>query len=362
MREQGEPLWALLRVITEQVNIVEQDITQLYDNWFIETCEDWVVPYLGDLIGYQPVVEAGLPSDSATAQGRLRNKVLIPRREIANTLRYRRQKGSLALLENLANDVTGWTTRAVEFYTLLAWTQQINHLRLNQGRTVDLRDGHALQHLGGAFDELAYSVDIRSLNSCCTPGRYNLAAVGLFVWRLQPYSVTNTSACCIEDFAPHCYTFSALGNDTPLFNKPVPENDASAIARELNAPAPIRRRAFDEEKANDPVYYGVDKSFAIWVEGWPDKASTGMQLVHRDWIICADLTDWHYKSPKGKLCVDPILGRMVFPSKQLPKKVSVSYHYGFSADMGVGNMLVPYHNPKTAKLLLSVGKSNCIKN
>jgi hypothetical protein len=38
------PLQALLRVIAEQVNIVEDDITQLYENWFIETCEDWVVP------------------------------------------------------------------------------------------------------------------------------------------------------------------------------------------------------------------------------------------------------------------------------------------------------------------------------
>ena len=36
--EQGYPLKALLRVIAEQVDIVEDDIEQLYDNWFIETC------------------------------------------------------------------------------------------------------------------------------------------------------------------------------------------------------------------------------------------------------------------------------------------------------------------------------------
>ena len=35
--EQGYPLKALLRVISEQVNVVEDDIRQLYDNWFIET-------------------------------------------------------------------------------------------------------------------------------------------------------------------------------------------------------------------------------------------------------------------------------------------------------------------------------------
>ena len=51
--EQGYPLQALLRVIAEQVNVVEDDIAQLYDNWFIETCEDWAVPYIADLIGYR---------------------------------------------------------------------------------------------------------------------------------------------------------------------------------------------------------------------------------------------------------------------------------------------------------------------
>ncbi|MBO0862117.1 MAG: hypothetical protein J2P21_27210, partial [Chloracidobacterium sp.] len=43
--EQGYPLQALLRVITEQADVVEDDIAQLYENWFIETCDDWVTPY-----------------------------------------------------------------------------------------------------------------------------------------------------------------------------------------------------------------------------------------------------------------------------------------------------------------------------
>src|SRR5690348_3147606 len=99
--EQGWPLRALLRVIAEQVNLVEADISQLYENWFIETCQDWAVPYIGDLIGYTPVHDEGEPGASNTAQ---ENKILIPRREVANTIRYRRRKGTLALLELLAHD------------------------------------------------------------------------------------------------------------------------------------------------------------------------------------------------------------------------------------------------------------------
>src|SRR5215212_11856099 len=96
--EQGQPLQALLQVIGKEVDVVEEDISQLYENWFIETCQDWVVPYIGDLIGYRPVHEAG----EEVSSSQRRNKILIPRREVANTMRYRRRKGTLALLELLA--------------------------------------------------------------------------------------------------------------------------------------------------------------------------------------------------------------------------------------------------------------------
>src|SRR5215467_12685320 len=100
--DQGYPLRALLRVVAEQVNVVEADIAQLYDDWFVETCQDWVVPYIADLIGYTPVHEAGEPGDVATPAGVARNRILIPRREVLNIIRYRRRKGTLALLEALA--------------------------------------------------------------------------------------------------------------------------------------------------------------------------------------------------------------------------------------------------------------------
>src|SRR5437588_3964973 len=112
----GWQLQALLRVITEQVDVVEADIAQLYQNWFIETCQDWLVPYIGDLIGYQQVHEAGEPGDVTTEQGRQRNKILISRRDVANTIRARRRKGTLALLGDLSRDVAGWPySHVVEF-------------------------------------------------------------------------------------------------------------------------------------------------------------------------------------------------------------------------------------------------------
>ena len=70
--EQGDDaLRALLAVIGEQVNVVEDDIQRLYDNWFIETCEAWAVPYIADLLGYQMVAE---------------NRQVVPRRSTAERI------------------------------------------------------------------------------------------------------------------------------------------------------------------------------------------------------------------------------------------------------------------------------------
>lgn len=338
--EQGYPLRALMQVITEQVHVVEEDIGQLYENWFIETCEDWLVPYLGDLVGYRIAYEAGEPGDVTTPQGQLRNKILIPRRDVANTIRYRRRKGTLALLELLANDVAGWSARAVEFYRLLGWTQSLNHLRTQRGRTVDLRNGDALDHLNTAFEELAHTVDVRRINSHRQRGRTNIPSVGLFVWRLKAYSATQTPAYYLQEAGINCYTFSVLGNDTPLYVKPEPEARQTHIAGELNAPTPIRRRAL-ERRITD--YYGEDKSFHIWLGVGADGRR---EVVPAGSIVAADLTNWQYRPKRGYIAVDPVLGRIAFPSRELPKKgLWVSYHYGFSADIGGGEYNRPLSQP-----------------
>jgi len=57
----GGVLRALINVLGEQAGLIHDDIAQLYDNWFIETCDDWVVPYIGDLTRAMPLVPTGEP-------------------------------------------------------------------------------------------------------------------------------------------------------------------------------------------------------------------------------------------------------------------------------------------------------------
>ncbi|HEY9606519.1 MAG TPA: hypothetical protein V6C85_33230, partial [Allocoleopsis sp.] len=324
--EQGWPLRDLLRIIAEQVDVVEANIAQLYENWFIETCQDWVVPYIGDLVGYQRIHDAGQPGQLSALQEKQRNQILIPRREVANTIYYRQCKGTLTVLELLAKHVAGWPVRVVEFYKFLGRTEHINHPHLSSlSRTVNLRQGDDLQKLDSFLDELAHRVDVRSIASQHDPGLYNIPSIGVFVWRLKTYSVTQTPAYCLEEVRSNCYTFSVTGNDTPLYTRIDPEAESEQIAKGLNLPIPIRRQFFESQKKD---YYGLNKSLQIWI-------GTSPVPVHK--IIVADLSDWSYQPPQDHIAVDPELGRFVFPPRQLPRNpVSVSYHYGFSADLGGG--------------------------
>ncbi len=356
--DQGYALRDLLRVIAGQVNAVEDDIAQLYENWFIETCQDWVVPYIGDLIGYRSVHDAGEPGEAGTAAGVRRNRVLFPRRDVGNTLRSRRRKGTLALLEQLAQDVAGWPARAVELYRLVAFTQSLNHLRLRRGRTVDVRRAGDLIRLGGPFDRLAHTPDVRRVASLHSPGRPNLPGVGLFLWRLRSYSVSKTAAYCKEK-GNHHFTFSVLGNDAPLYVKPEPESEPTHIAEELNVPMALGRRLFAEHKES---YYGAGKSLQILRVVKDKKQVETVTPISAEEIVVADLSDWHYQPRKGQVAVDPELGRIAFPARHVPKHgIRVVYHYGFSADIGGGEYDRPLSQPAGAKVY-PVGQKEDLKH
>ena len=349
--EQGYPLQGLLRVIAEQVDVVEDDIRQLYENWFIETCQDWVVPYIGDLVGYQLVREAGEPGDVATPSGLSRNKILVPRRDVANTIRDRRRRGTLSILESLSRDVAGWPARAVEFFRRLAVTQSINHRHPNRGRTADLRNGDALDRLGTAFDELAHTLDVRRTVSPHAQGRFNIPSLGMFVWRLRAYPVTRTPAYCFEEQASNCFLFSVLGNDSPLYTRPSATPDHPP--GELDLPIPIGRRALERSLAD---YYGDGRSFEIFLVDVRENAPPP-KSIPAEQIEAADLTDWRYHPhPKKVAAVDPVLGRIMFAPGQprgeqdVRQDVWVSYAYGFSADIGGGEYDRPLAQPAGARL------------
>jgi hypothetical protein len=339
---QGYPLRALLAVIEEQLDVLEADIEQSYDNWFIETAESWVVLYLAELIGYEPVHAAGEVGDPATSAGEALNRVLTPRRDVANTIRNRRRKGTLALLEDLAFDVAGWPARAVEHFRLVVESQSLDYLHLDRARTVDLRDGDALELLGSPFERLPHTIDVRRPAGRAPVGRFNLPNVGLFVWRLKTYPVTSTSAYSLEEAGAHNFTFSILGNDTPLFARPEPETEPG-IADEANLPVRIRRRRLERDLATEePRLYGPGRSLVV---------ALGAQrtVVPPEQLVVADLSDWTYVARRGTVVIDPELGRLSFPPHDAPDEgVWVDYRYGFADDIGGGEYVRTVSQPHGA--------------
>ena len=341
--EQAEPLKALLTIVAEQAGALEENLAKLYDDQFVETCAPWALPYIGDLIGI-----TGLPGSSL--------QTLSPRAEVAHTIGYRRRKGTAAMFEQLARDVTGWPARAVEFFELLSSTQYMNHLRPENQSFIRARGAERLEYLGSAFEQattigganLTHRVDVRRIAK--RRGRYNIPNVGLFLYRLRSLAVTRSPAVPASLGDKRRFLFSSLGIDLPLFNLPVTETEVTHLAEPINVPDMIKRRAMARDF---DAYYGKGKSMLLEladqdINREPAEIPSRDNASKRTIIVC-NLTDW-INLPTDVIAIDPVLGRIAFPRDQT-HQVLVSFHYGFSANLGGGE----YNRP----VRLTYGNQKC---
>lgn len=315
------PLKALLAVMAEQVAVLEEDLAQLYDDLFIETSAEWVVPYIGDLVGARGVFV-------------FPNAPFSQRAQVANTIAYRRRKGTASVLEQLARDVTAWDASVVEYFQLLATTQYMNHLRPANLSVANLRDSESLERINTPFDTVARTADVRRIESC--RGKYNIPNVGIFLWRIGDHPVTDAPAFRVDD---RRYTFDPLGKNVELYNLPETEEQITHLAEPVNVPAPLSRRVLDRYL---DTYYGIDRSILLNVDGQDILADplASPPSTLSDLISVCDLSDipgnWAHM-PEDKIVIDPVLGRIAFPSNRpAPSRVRVTYRYGFSAEMGGG--------------------------
>jgi hypothetical protein len=356
--EQGGPLRALLSVIAEQVAVLHEDLAQRYDDHFIETCADWVVPYIGDLVGTTPLFDAGRvrqPDTAAARFGDLTGPTLLPevaqrgRADVAKTISYRRRKATRPMLEELARDVTGWPAHVVEFFERLIWAQCVrNHLRLASHTTPDVRRVEPLGRIEGPFETASHAVDVRRIGQL--DGRYNIRNIGFFLWRLRGYEAVAVAARRVGGPGDFRFHVSPLGNPAPLFSRWRPHGDAAGVATERHVPGPIRAAAFYEDLhaylAMTPPRPGVTDFYGLF-GGFESPAmptaSDRSLLVVRDGVPvppddvrCMDLGAW--QQPSGPVVgIDVRLGRLAFGAGFAPaQRVEVCYHYGFSADLGGG--------------------------
>jgi hypothetical protein len=340
-------LRTLLAVIAREFAVVEEDLAQLYDDQFIETCADWVIPYIADLLGTSTLYSSGSSVDEQlaglfpdlTGPRFVPRAALRSRPDAAKTIYYRKRTATLAMLEELSADVTGWGAHVVEMFEHLVWNQWVrNHLRTHSHGCVDIRYEEVNERLHGPFDSASYTVDVRPIGQL--NGWHEVRNVGVFLWRLRSYPLERIDPRPVSNPADHRYFINRLGADVPLFTQA--RRTEGRAATETEIAGPIRHALFHEDltrKRLDPgppaatEFYGspdgspdLERSLAIYV---------GNMLILPEDICAADLSTW--PQPIGKrVFVDVRKGRISLGPLLTAKPVSVSYHYGFAGDVGGG--------------------------
>lgn len=336
--EERGPLRELIDRIGAQMAIVRRSIDQLWDDQSIETCDDWTVPYLADLVA--ATLFSGLDSRGQRLQ-------------VAKAIYYRRRAGTVAVLEEAAHDVTGWEARVVEFFHNLARTrhqfdmpiglrpyladadldpQTAERLvgpltRTPAGGWADLRNAYGASRAHGAFDDMAHSGEMR--RGVDRAGWYNIPRLGIFVWRLHSFPEVGTADTLLanpvaDPAMPNCFTFDPTGREVPLFSGASRGGDSYGsrwiTPQEWQLPGPIDRLLFDAE-ADRHLYGHTPASVGVYRQD-------ATQLV--------PLTVTNPSPPPARLpnlLLRPERGR--FWSRDATN-LRVLYHYGSAGRIGAG--------------------------
>jgi hypothetical protein len=336
---EGEPLRALLGALAREFAALEENVEQLYDDQFIETCDPWVAPYIGDLIGYRPL-HGVVP------------KVASPRAEVANTIGYRRRKGTALMLEQLARDVTDWPAHAVEFFEQLATTQYMKHPRLQATATALVRSERAMLAQGGPFNAVAHTPEMRRPEA--GSGRYNIPNVGIFLWRLLALRLTAVPLTPdVTDTTGRRFRVNPLGADLRLFRRPRTESDISHLAEPLNVSEPLTVRAMalavrdaqagvlvpPDARTDDD--YGDGESIVLLRPGNPPVpvSVTAIRVCDlRDIVDTGgNVVGWNHEGsvPAGSMGIDPERGRVLLGAAT-DGPLLVTFHYGAARAIGGG--------------------------
>ncbi|MCH9684015.1 MAG: hypothetical protein K0V04_21455 [Deltaproteobacteria bacterium] len=327
--ERDGALRALMGVMEQQLLRMEQEVERRYDDLFIETCRDEIVPRIADLLGIE---------DLDVLQG-----TAAPGHAwVARTLEHRRGKGTKAVLEQLAADAANWPAHAVEYFLRLVVTTPLNHIREGFASSTELRGTDSLEHVRGPFDRVPRLVDVRNVSG--GRGRHNLPSVGVHAWTHPVWPQSWTSARPMLGQSGR-YHFDPLGltrqlfspGDHPVRDEQVPEE---------RFPGALRRRSVYDElerarastAAADPVtlrWFASDPGPVLSVRMVPttEVATPGaVAPIPSEALVICNLDDWEeasfvapaatrtYPGPGGDVvmpitaAVDPVRGRLLLLS------------------------------------------------
>ncbi|MDR4492316.1 MAG: hypothetical protein R2685_15690 [Candidatus Nitrosocosmicus sp.] len=353
LKENTGPLESFVDIISKEIKLIQDDIFDLYENQSIETCDEWVAPYIGDVIG-------------STYLSNTKDLPISRKSYIANTISYRRRKGTLLVLEKIAKDVTLWDAKGVEFFKILTTNQNLNHLRRDNTTTVDLRNREQIDLINTPFDTLTHNIDVRAIE--LLEGVYNVPNIGIYLYNTISFPVDNSVA---YDHGNGQFSFNPFGLDSPLFNMSSNTTTAAKINqlnREINLTAPIRALELHKNLGNyyqSTLYQERTRNSILNV------IADGKNIPIDKVQVC-DLRQWKKPAEDKVVAIDPKLGRMTFNkilsnrvegeepdnpevTAAFPLKVKVKCCYGFGSKVGGGTYLRPRLNVESFNTKLVVG-------
>ncbi|HEV3092479.1 MAG TPA: hypothetical protein VGX91_13640 [Candidatus Cybelea sp.] len=335
------PLREMVNRIGATAAELRRSIDRLWEDQSIETCDDWVIPYIATLLDTHLVI--GLD-----ARGQ--------RLDVANTIDYRRRKGTLSVLEQIASDITGWDAKAVEFFRRLGRTrhgldpaigpgspagsdvallQQAEGLVGNltgtrAGGFADLRNVYGAGKSRTAFDEFFHTADTRAGEGLF--GWQAIPHLGIFVWRLLSLGVGPVTPVAVTK-CPGCFCFDPTGRNVPLFAL---QRGADAFGdnwtspSEGNLPGPISQSLLDADIALGPA--GLQLYPVVPPPSTPSppsalSVSAGVPPFI-DLVPAGNVQD-------GNVMLRPERGQFAYFASP-PTGVVATYHYGFPSLIGAG--------------------------
>lgn len=332
------PLRELVNRIGAQAAVVRRNIDRLSENQSIELCDDWVIPYIGDLVATRIV-----SCLDASAQ----------RIDVAKTIYYRRRAGTLGILEQLAADIAILDARCVEFFRRLGRTRHqfdppLSYAIENPisgpvgftggaleiaegligaysgtpaGGFADLRNRYSASNTGTAFDEFSYTADLR--RPIQSLGRYNIRNLGVFLWWLTAFPI-NAATPVSSGGATPCFTFDPSGRDIPLFalsQRAATSQTATQFwgenwisPSEWVLPVPIRQTLWNQLLLSGTPQYLYGNSFSVGLMAGGTSAP----------------------EPVDTLVIHPERGRFSFPKGIPVGEITASYCFGLLLAIGAG--------------------------
>ena len=342
------PLREMVNRIGAQAAILRRNIDRLWEDQSIETCDDWVIAYIADLLATNLVA-------SLDSRGQ--------RLDVAKTIYFRRRKGTVAILEEIAANITGWDARVVEFFRRMGRTRhnfdpaiglpaetsdQAGALALQLeeglrgfwtntgiGGWADLRNRYGATRVRTAFDEFFHTADFR--RGVDMVGWHNIPRLGVFLWRLHSFGVDQTTPVPVSG-CPDQYSFDPTGRQIPLFaaasrSQATSYGDNWVSPQEWQLPGPIGTpllQAALKQPNAIPLYSSIDPVDGVTV------VPNSFGVFNKPGPLYVLVGPSHFiDTTSHRSTIFPEIGRfrvLTPPAGQL----YATYHYGFSSTIGSG--------------------------